>query len=474
MYTKKTAAFNRHKIGLGLAENGSVIKAMTVAPFTNPPRAPISLALWVYLSLTALLSPLANPLLRRRLSIGKEDSTRWREKLGETNLARPDGPLVWLHAVSVGEGLSVLPLLTRITPHAHVLLTCTTVTSARLMAERVPKNVTVQFLPLDLPNPVRRFLHHWQPNVAVMVESEFWPRLICETHRHGIPLLLINTRISDTSMARWAHLRGLSRTLLRRFSALTAPNQSAATKLITLGADPSRITITASLKRSANRLPVDTAELERLRQATIGRTLWLAASTHPGEETLMAAAHRQLRETLPNALLILAPRHPNRAATIKADLKAAGHTVSQRTKGELPAGDIYLADTLGELGLWFDLCSVSFIGGSLVPVGGHNAYEPALHGSAILHGPMVGNFSDLYARLDTSKAAECVTAESLAPALLRLQNPKIRETMVRSATQALAAEDDATTYTAALIFSALSTTAASNDDGSRATGPYAP
>ncbi len=460
--------------GLGLMHGSGVTGRMTPDPFLDPPPPPFSLALVAYLGLTALLSPLAAPLLRRRLAAAKEDPDRWREKLGEATIPRPDGPLVWLHAVSVGEGLSVLPLLAELTRSAHVLLTCTTVTSARLMGDRVPAGVTVQFLPLDLPGPVRRFLRHWRPDVAVMVESEFWPRLIFQTHRRAIPLLLVNARISDGSMARWARLNGLSRALLRRFSALTAPDDSAADKLVTLGADPAAVTVTGSLKRGGARLPVDAAQLENLRLQTAGRPLWLAASTHPAEEILVAAAHRALRAHLPEALLVLAPRHPDRAAAIRAELEAAGHTVSQRSRGDAASGDIYLADSLGELGLWFDLCAVSFIGGSLVPVGGHNAYEPALHGSAILHGPMVANFADLYDRLDAAGGALPVTAASLAEAVLALQDSSARATMTAAATRTLQAEGDATARTAALIRSALSAAATSSAGGSKATGPYAP
>ncbi len=309
---------------------------MAATPFTDPPQPPASLALLAYLGATALLAPLAPHLLRRRLAAGKEDPDRWREKLGETTTPRPQGPLVWLHAVSVGEGLSVLPLLAELTRTAQVLLTCTTVTSARLMASRVPAGVTVQFLPLDLPAPVRRFLRHWRPDVAVMVESEFWPRLIRETHRRAIPLLLVNARVSDASMARWSRLHGLSRALLRRFTALTAPDRAAADKLVALGADPAAVTVTGSLKRGADRLPVDAAELSRLRHATNGRPLWLAASTHMAEETLIAAAHRQITAALPEALLVLAPRHPDRAATIRAELEAAGHRVSGAKRPLLP------------------------------------------------------------------------------------------------------------------------------------------
>ena len=447
---------------------------MTAEAFTDPPEPPASVALWAYLAATTLIAPFAPLILRRRLARGTEDPARWREKLGQTTAPRPEGPLLWLHAVSVGEGLSILPLLNALAPKIHILLTCTTVTSAQLMATRVPAGVTVQFLPLDLPAPVRRFLRHWRPDVAVMVESEFWPRLIRETHARAIPLLLVNARISDSSFARWQRMRGLAAALLGRFSALTAPDEAVARKLRALGADPARLHVTGSLKRGANRLPVGETERARLAAAFGPRPLWLAASTHAGEETAVAAAHRTLRDSLPDALLILAPRHPDRAAALRAELEAAGHSVSQRSKGEDPAGDIYLADTLGEMGLWFDLCPVAFIGGSLVPVGGHNAYEPATHGAAILHGPHVENFADLYTRLDAAGAAETVTADSLAAALLRLQDPARRSAMTAAATATLAAEGDATAATAALILSAAASAAASTAGASKATGPYAP
>lgn len=448
---------------------------MTADRFSDAPDPTASSLLWAYLALTALCAPLAPVLLRRRLAAGKEDATRWREKLGETTLPRPEGPLIWVHAVSVGEGLSVLPLLSALVGKATVLLTCTTVTSARLMAARAPQGVIVQFLPLDFPRPVQRFLRHWRPDVAVMVESEFWPRLIRETHRRAIPLLLVNARISDASLARWSRLGGLASALLRRFSALTAPDPAAARKLLQLGADPLRLHVTGSLKRGADRMPVDAAELALMRQTTAGRPLWLAASTHAGEEGAVAAAHRQMMHSLPGALLILAPRHPDRAAAIRADLEQSGFTVSQRTRGDLPTGDIHLADTLGELGLWFDLCPIAFIGGSLEPVGGHNAYEPALHGAAILHGPLVENFADLYARLDSAGGAVSVTAETLAPTLSHLQDDARREAMTQAARQVVTAEGDATDRTAGLIFSALAAAAASSSaDASKATGPYAP
>ena len=419
----------------------------------TPPRSGV-LALW--LAATRIAAPLAGMVLRRRLAAGKEDPARWREKLGEGGGVRPEGRLIWLHAVSVGEGLSVLPLLKALSAgrEGHVLMTCTTVTAMALLQERVPERVILRYLPLDFPGPVARFLSHWRPDVAVMVESEFWPRLMVETHARGIPMILANARISDRSARRWGRLRGAAAALLGRFTLLTAPEAGMAARLVALGADPGRVRVTGTLKRAAERLPVDAGELARLRAALAGRAVWLAASTHPGEEAVVAAAHRALSARLPGAMLILAPRHPVRGDEVAAVIAAAGLEQSRRSRGETPAGAVYLADTLGEMGLWFDLCPVSFIGGSLVAgIGGHNAYEPALHGSVILHGPEVGNFADLYARLGTAGAARVVTgAEDLAREVERL----LRDTVARDAQGAaardvLAAETDGVAEVAALI-----------------------
>lgn len=423
------------------------------------PEAPASAALSLWLAATRLLSPFGPAILRRRLAAGKEDPARWTEKLGHPTLPRPQGALVWLHAVSVGEGLSVLPLLKTLTarPDVTVLLTCTTVTAASLLRDRVPDRVLLQYLPLDLPAPVTRFLTHWRPDVAVMVESEFWPRLIHATHAAGIPLILANARISDRSAARWQRMEGLARALLRRFTTLAAPDATMAARLVTLGADPARVRVTGTLKRAAERLPASPAELARLRAALDGREVWCAASTHPGEEETVAAAQRALRDTLPAALCLLAPRHPARGAEIAALLAAQGLRVTRRSLGDAPGGDVYLADTLGEMGLWFDLSPVTLVAGSLVAgIGGHNAYEPAVHGSAILHGPHVGNFADLYARLDAAGAAVQVDATTLSPQLARLlTDDKARADQTAAADAVLAAEGDGVAEVAAIILDAL-------------------
>ncbi len=430
------------------------------AALSPPVQPPTSALLALWLGATRLLSPFGAQILRRRLARGKEDAARWPEKLGRIALPRPEGALIWLHAVSVGEGLSVLPLLRALTssPGTTVLLTCTTVTAMGLMQARVPERVIVQFLPLDLPGPVDRFLSHWRPDVAVMVESEFWPRLIHATHARGIPLVLANARMSEESARNWARAPGLARALLGRFTVLAAPDTAMADRLRQLGADPARLRVTGTLKRAAERLPVDPSELARLRASIGPRPLWLAASTHPGEEAMLAQAHRRILATHPEALMVLAPRHPARADEIADLLAAAGLGLAIRSRGEAPQAQVYLADTLGEMGLWFDLCPVSFVGGSLVPgIGGHNAYEPALHGSAILHGRHVGNFADLYARLDAAGGAQPVAdADALAAVVLRLLDDADGRAALTGAAQAvLAAEADGVAETATLILAQL-------------------
>ena len=423
-------------------------------------QRPASAPLTAYLALGRLAAPLGPWLLRQRLAQGKEDPGRWREKLGHPGLPRPSGRLVWVHAVSVGESLSILPLLARLVAGGvRVLVTSTTVTSARLLADRLPAGCLHQFLPLDLPGAVAGFLDHWQPDAAVFVESEFWPRLLVATEARGIPLLLVNARISDRSARRWHKVPGLARALLGRFQVLSAPDQVMAERLAALGARPDAVQVTGSLKRASGRLPVDDTTLARLRQQIGARPCWLAASTHPGEEEAVLAAHARLLSDTPGMLLILAPRHPARGNDLRVLITEAGLAVAQRSRDEAlrPETQVYLADTLGEMGLWFDLAPISFIGGSLVPVGGHNAYEAVAHGSAVLTGPQVSNFAALYDRLTAAGGAQVVQdAAGLAQAVSALQDPAARASLTQKATEAISAEGDgdAVATTADLILQA--------------------
>jgi 3-deoxy-D-manno-octulosonic-acid transferase len=268
---------------------------------------------------------------------------------------------------------------------------------------------------------VRRFLDHWRPDLAVWTESELWPATLSETRARGTPMLLINARISARTFRRWRAMRGLARTLLGQFDRILAQDALAGEQLTVLGADPGRLSVEGTLKEGAAPLPYDEAERVRIARALSGRPVWLAASTPPGEEEMVLVAHGRARRALPMLALILAPRHPTRGDALAEMLRGRGLTVSQRSKGE-PVGadtDVYLADTLGEMGLWYRVASVSFVGGSLVEVGGHNPFEPALLGSAILFGPHVRNFVDGYRRLSDAGAAVLVRTDTeLAEALI--------------------------------------------------------
>jgi 3-deoxy-D-manno-octulosonic-acid transferase len=379
-----------------------------------------------YLALMALLAPVARLVLARRAARGREDRLRWREKLGVAGAARPGGQLIWLHAASVGELASVVGLVAELCnarPGVALLVTTSTETSARLAAERLPAPVLHQYLPLDLPGAVARFLDHWRPDVAVWVESEFWPRLIERTAARNIPMVLVNARMSDRSARRWQKVRGLAQRLLDHFGQVFAQDAQTARQLAALGLPPERLHALGSLKETAAPLPFDTTERDRLAGLWAGRPRWLAASTHAGEETAVLAAHRIAKRAMPDLLLILAPRHPERGAAVAAEARAAGFALAMRAGGlgEAATADVYLADTLGEMGLWFNLAPIAFLGGSLAPIGGHNPYEPVAQGAAVVHGPHVGNFREIYTRLAAAGGArEVAGADALADALGQL------------------------------------------------------
>jgi 3-deoxy-D-manno-octulosonic-acid transferase len=380
----------------------------------------------LYLVCSALLAPVFRVMLARRAARGREDKRRWREKLGAPGARRPEGQLLWLHAASVGELASVTGLIAALAearPHTALLVTTSTMTSARLAAERLPRRVLHQYLPLDLPGAVTRFLDHWRPDAAVWVESELWPRLIGQTAARRIPMLLVNARMSDRSARRWQRVPALAQRLLACFAQVFAQDAQTARHLAALGLPPARLQSLGSLKENTSPLPFDAAERGRLAAAWAGRPRWLAASTHAGEEAVVLAAHRLAGAAMPGLLLILAPRHPERGASVAAMARAAGFAPSERAAGvgDAATAEVYLADTLGEMGLWFDLAPVAFLGGSLIAVGGHNPYEPVAQGAAVLHGPHTANFSEIYARLDAAGGARKVAdAEALAAALVDL------------------------------------------------------
>lgn len=383
-----------------------------------------SLPLGIYRAVGGALSPLAKTLLRARLAKGKEDPARLGERLGIAGLPRPAGPLVWVHGASVGESLSALPLIEAILkshPQLYILVTTGTVTSAALMKERLPQRALHQFVPLDAPRFVARFLAYWKPDLALWLESEFWPNLLLMARARGIKLVLVNARLSEKSHRGWTNLRPLAGHILSAFSLCLAQDEATAARLRDLGA--ANLSVTGNLKAEAGPLPADETELAALRSAIGNRPVWLAASTHKGEEEIAASVHRALAPRFPGLLTLIVPRHPGRGVDIANALREAGLRETLRSaRAPLVADtEIYVADTLGELGLFFRLAGIVFMGGSLVPHGGQNPFEPACLECAILHGPHVQNFAEAYGALGRAAAALAVTdAGALTQEIARL------------------------------------------------------
>ncbi|MEQ8602980.1 MAG: 3-deoxy-D-manno-octulosonic acid transferase [Marivibrio sp.] len=350
----------------------------------------------LYRSALAASRPALSLYLKRRLARGKEDPKRFPERLGHASIERPTGPLVWIHAASNGEAMSAQPLMEALAardPDASILLTTGTVTSARLMASRLPTNAVHQYAPIDQLGPVRRFLANWRPDAGVWLESELWPNLLWEMRDDGRPTLLINGRISERSFQRWRRTPGLARDLLGGFDLCLAQTPREAERLNRLGARDADCV--GNLKFSAPPLPVNADLLAALRHAVGARPLWVAASTHAGEEEIVADVHARLAPQRDGLLTILAPRHPVRGDAVAEHLRGQGFRVARRSETPTPPPDaeIYLADTLGELGLFYRLSEIALIGGSLIGgVGGHNPVEAVHLGAAPLFGPDMANF----------------------------------------------------------------------------------
>jgi len=401
-------------------------------------RLPLSLS--AYRMATRMATPLVGTLLSLRLNKGKEDPLRLDERRGIPGLERPPGPLVWLHGASVGESLSLLPLVERLTRSGrHALVTSGTVTSAHLLARRLPPGAIHQFAPLDTPGFTRRFFKHWRPDLGLIAESELWPNMIVEAARAGVPMVMVNARMSRRSFDRWAYAPAFIRALLGRIDLSLAQTGADAERLLGLGARAAPVI--GNLKFDAPAPPADRQELAALVGLTSGRQIWIAASTHDGEERIAAEAHRRLADVFPDALTLIAPRHPSRGEAILAELQGLGFTCALRSRGERPGRDtgIYICDTMGELGLFYRLAGIVLVGKSLTSAGGQNPIEPAKLASAILHGPHVGNFADVYAMLDHAGGAVTTNdAEELAETLKTLFSDTGRlRAMARAAASAV-------------------------------------
>jgi len=443
------ASLEDARIAVERGLNQTTARAYELAGAIDPlsPAAQLpkpAFAIRAYRALTRYAAPLFAPLmLAWRIRIGKEEPARRSERYGKASLPRPSGFLVWFHAASVGEANAVLPVIEGIAgehPEVHLLLTTGTVTSANLVRKRLPKGAVHQYVPLDNQDYVRRFLEHWKPDLAIFVESEIWPNLVLETHALAIPLVLVNGRMSFRSFRRWRYRPGLSKPLFSAFNLVLAQNERMAQRFTALGTP--RVVPVGNLKADAPPPPVDLAGHKTFSAALAGRTVWLAASTHPGEDDIAAVAHLAMKGVRPDLLTIIVPRHPERGRFIAKLLTAANLKVALRSEGKLPdaSTDVYVADTIGELGLFYNLAPVAFIGGSLVPHGGQNPVEAIMLGAVVITGPHWRNFVDAYEELFRSSGAVQVSdARGLATAaLLLLENAQARGHMMSRAEGALA------------------------------------
>ena len=380
------------------------------------------LALTAYRTAGYAFSPIAPLFLALRSSRGKEISGRRHERYGKSKFTRPTGPLVWVHAASVGETNAVIPLIEQIVEiGAQVLLTTTTVTSSQVAQKRLPKGAVHQFVPLDTPPFVNRFLDHWAPDLALFVESELWPNIMTELNRRDVPLIVVNGRMSNRSFERWAKFPFAVRQMFGNVPLCLAQSDEDRQRYEQLGV--AHVQVTGNLKFDVPPPAADDEELRRLKSVIGDRPVWVAASTHPGEERLLAQAHKRMAARIPDLLTILVPRHPERGAELVRELSPIVKDIQQRSVDpDLRAKTgLYLCDTLGELGLFYRLSRIAFLGGSLVNHGGQNPIEAARLGCAILHGPNVENFNDIYQALDQSGGGECLRAErDLIQALARM------------------------------------------------------
>src|SRR5690242_21342402 len=397
----------------------------------------LPMTLRVYRKLSFAMVPLAPALIRSRLKQGKEDPERVGERRGLSLGARPHGPLVWIHGASVGEVLAAAALIERLRAlNMRILLTSGTVTSAAIVAKRFPRDVIHQYVPYDSPRYVARFLDHWRPSLALFIESDLWPNLILSSAARRLPMVLINGRMSQRSFPRWQRVQGTISALLEKFDVCLAQSQTDADRFATLGSR--NVIVTGNLKLDVPAPPADANRLDMLMSMTRGRPVVVAASTHPGEEEILTETHRTLAGYFPGLLTVIVPRHPDRGEAIARMIAASGLNPTLRSREELPTAttDIYVADTMGELGLFYRLAPIVFMGGSLIRHGGQNPIEAIKLGAAIVHGPHVFNFTDVYAALDQGGGArQADTQEALVKQLGQLlADPVMREKMQRAGT----------------------------------------
>ncbi len=366
-------------------------------------------ALKTYRIAGAVMHPFSGSFLRMRARAGKEDPERRAERFGYASKPRPDGPLVWFHAASVGESMAVLPLLQRIERLGiNIVLTTGTVTSAEILRGRLSSKTIHQYVPMDIKPMVKRFLDHWKPDLAIFAESEIWPMTILELGVKRIPLVLVNARLSDRSYLRWRKYSALAEALYENMAHVIAQSDVDGRRFEELGAK--KVTVSGNLKVDTGLPPFDGTALARLKMQIGPRPVWIAISTHRGEEELVADIHTKLLQYQPNLLTLIIPRHPARGDEVASMLIKKGLNISRRSLAQpvLPDTGVYLGDTIGEMGLFLATSEIAFVGNSLTTSGGHNPLEPAITGAAILSGPNVQNFRSSYEALIKSGGARLV------------------------------------------------------------------
>lgn len=385
----------------------------------------------IYDKLVEKLYPYAiQPYINKRLKNGKEDIARHNERLGNTKLPRPEGKLIWFHGASVGESLSMLPLIDKLlkeNQNYNIMVTTGTITSAELMAKRLPARAFHQYIPIDNPKFIQSFIQHWQPDIALWFESEFWPAMLGEIKKNNIPLILVNGRVSDKTFKRWKLFRFISKELLSCFSLCLGQSDEDARRLKIIGAKKSLCL--GNLKYAGFNPPIDEKKKANILEQIGQRTIWGVISTHNNEEEQIGKYISQMKLQFPDLLTIIAPRHPQRGSEIQQQLNALGLKTALRTKQEkiTPETDVYIADTIGEVGIWYDIAPIIFIGGSLIPHGGQNFIEPCRFHDAVLVGPFMHNFTDAMNRAKKADAViQVQNAEDLIQQTLTLlQNENI-------------------------------------------------
>ncbi len=387
----------------------------------------------IYRGLSYATYPFIQVLLAKRKKKGKEDKRRFKERLGFATTVRPEGKLVWIHGASVGESLSALPLVNRLVSEKNVsvMVTTGTVTSAELMEKRLPKGAFHQYVPVDFPTYVKRFIRHFHPDVGLFIESDFWPNMILEARAQKVPLILLNGRVSDRSFRRWQRAKWFIKPLLQLFALCLGQTQEDARRLGVLGAPNTGCV--GNLKFAATPMPIDEDELVAMRNAIGQRPVWVAGSTHDNEEEQVADVHRMLQAQYPDLLTVIVPRHPNRADDIEKKLLQKGLTVHRRSRKEDVNADIYLGDTIGEMGLFYRLAPIVFVGGSLIPFGGQNMLEPMRAGACTIVGQYAFNFREIVAKAKEQKALiEVKDADDLAKTIhdMMQHHPKRQEITV--------------------------------------------